>query len=110
VYRTEWGIELPEYAHVLTYDAGIVARVIDQAVRQGAQSGEWRPLATPVDGCAVALSTREVYHHVGIYGDVDGGLVLHAADYKNAAAQSLLALRGRGYRKINFFQHHGSHR
>lgn len=73
----------------------------------GAKGGEWERLKTPVEGCAVGLSHRPdgKFHHVGIWTQADGGLVVHAVDGANVIAQNLSSLKFHGFGRIEFFEY-----
>jgi cell wall-associated NlpC family hydrolase len=108
VKRKHYGQDVPEYPGIDAASLGIVTGLIDS----GAKQGDWEQLLFPIDGCAVGMSRGRRLHHVGIYVDVDGGLVLHAHDRARVLAQSIPSLRNAGYRRIEFFEHkpHGTRR
>lgn len=101
VNRMHLGIELPEYPNI---DPALHLTVA-QKINEGAAQPEWTQEATPLDGYTVALSRNRIYHHVGIYAGVDGGLVIHAYDSQFVVAQSVQSLQRNGWRKIHFFKH-----
>lgn len=104
VKRTHFGIEVPEYPGVDAENLAVCAGLIDC----GTRCGDWEPLLLPIDGCAVGLSRNRRFHHVGVYAELDGGLVVHAHDRGNVVAQSVSSLRNAGYRRIEFYQYrHG---
>lgn len=100
VYDKHWGISLPEYGGILpgTPDA-------TRAIAHGAEMGEWHESKQAVDGCAVGLSKHKIFHHVGVFTALDGGLVVHAYDQTGVVAQSLQSLKMNGWRRIAFFRH-----
>lgn len=104
VYRTRYGIELPTFPNVDAQDHLLVARYISQ----GAVEGSWSREPQPLEGFAVGLGKSRVLHHVGLWLDIDGGLVLHAS-VGGVTAQSLPTLRAFGFSRIEFYRHHGFH-
>ncbi len=102
-----FGHEVPAYAGIDALNDALVGTMINKA----AGTGEWAQLTEPVDGCAVIMSKRGdgSFHHVGIYADVDGGLVLHATPPR-VVAQTLAQLRSLGYGRIEFYSHGTHHR
>lgn len=102
VYAKHYGIILEHYAHVDPKDTRTVARLLASAT-DGAPL--WTPLEKPADGCAVAMSTGRAFHHVGVWLDLDGGIILHAMDRLNVLAQSLHAVRSLGITRIAYYAH-----
>ena len=64
---------------------------------------DWRKLAGPVHGCAVGLSHNLKLHHCGLFVATDGGLILHAKEDHGIVAESVSALRARGWNRIEFY-------
>lgn len=64
---------------------------------------DWRKLAGPMHGCAVGLSHNLKLHHCGFFVATDGGLVLHAKEGHGVVAESISALRLRGWNRIEFY-------
>lgn len=102
VYKKHYDIELVYPAIDITNH-----RVVSRAMHEGTIN--WQRTEVPFDGCAVLLGTNKQFHHVGIYLDVDGGLILHCNQGVGTVAQSVSSLRQRGMGNMVFFQH-GSHR
>lgn len=106
VYREQFGIEIARYPGVA--EAGTLETV--RRIEGWKDLPEWETLAAPVHGCAVAMSMNLRFHHVGMFLDVDGGLVIHAADGRNVVAESLPRLRQTGIKRQAFFiPRHGQH-
>lgn len=102
IYRERYGLELPDLG-------GIEWRTAAESTN--AEIGKpfgWEPVEIPFDGCAVGLGTNKFFHHVGIYLDTDGGLILHAVNKRNTIAQSVTGLRQSGFRRIQYFKHHAA--
>lgn len=98
VYQNEQGIRLPELPGVVQWDSLAISREI-----LGQSKGSWSEVSAPMEGCAVAMSLREVLHHVGIWTDADGGKVIHAWKDHPVVADTIKSLRLKGIRTIKFF-------
>lgn len=105
IKRVHYGQCIPEYPGIDATNLELVTSLVDA----GSKDSAWRQLPQPVDGCAVGMSKGRRFHHVGIYAEVDGGMVLHAHDKGKVVAQSISSLRNAGYRRIEFFEYHGAH-
>lgn len=101
VQKEHFGREVPQYALVSPSDKLRVAREMDGAEH----GGDWVELDEPAEGCVVGLSSHRVIHHVGVWTEADGGLVVHSSEGKGVLAQSLSALRANGYNRITFYAH-----
>lgn len=101
--REEFGQVIPEYAGINARDLLKVCRMIEA----GASGGDWQRLGKPHEGCAVGMSKRadRSFHHVGIFTEADGGLVVHAVDGANVLAQPLSALKYHGFGRIEFYEY-----
>lgn len=104
IYKEHLGIELPSYPNVDPLDTFVVSHLL----RQAAGNGQWHRLESPLDNCAVAMSRNREFHHVGIYLEVDGGMVLHAADGANVIAQTSNGLKAAGFNRLEYFRY-GAH-
>ena len=101
VYRHQFQIELPIYAGVNPKDVKRVGRLMTD----GSVDGDWLEIETPEEGCAVAMSQNKVIHHVGIFLNADGGVVLHAGDKLNVLAQPIKQLSQYGWRTVRYYKH-----
>ncbi len=104
ICKTHLGINLPEYAGIDTEadPLGVVRAM--REIDRSAGSHKWIPIRTPKEDCAVAMGGKECYSHVGIYVNIDGGLVLHCSR-QGVVATSERALKTHGYQHIIYFQH-----
>lgn len=100
IYLNYFGVELELHPVDPIHHEEVAKRI-----NAGVDDGQWVRLMKPVDGCAVALSKSKVFHHVGIFTSIDGGLVLHAHDSGRVVAQSLAGLRSQGWSRIQFYKH-----
>lgn len=104
VQKKHYGRDVPE--HLVPQGETLVdPLMIMREMHNAERSGKWDKLCEPVDGCVVGLSHREIFHHVGVYVAVDGGLVLHACERKGVLAQPLRTMESHGWNRIAFFQH-----
>lgn len=105
VCKTHLGIEIPEYAgtEVDAEDPLCVARALRE-IGRSAGSHNWVPVQIPTQDCTVAMGGVEQYTHVGIYVNIDGGLILHCSR-QGVVATSERALRTHGFQHIVYFQH-----
>lgn len=102
IYKERYNVELPD---VPGADLKTFWRLINKEIECPTV---WTREIKPKDGYAVAMGGTEMFHHVGVYLDIDGGLVLHAANMKNIVAQPLRGIRASGMRRIQFFRHNGA--
>ena len=68
--------ECPDYNVLNPNDIGMVA----SAIHRAQDSGKWIRLVKPINGCIVAMSQSgktDESHHVGMYLEEDGGMILH---------------------------------
>jgi cell wall-associated NlpC family hydrolase len=97
--REHYGRELPDFALHPDHKAEVAKLMTEQAA-----SGKWRRLASPEDGCVVAMSSSAMIHHVGIYLATDGGVILHAHERYGVVAQTVNGLRTLGWTRIEFYK------
>jgi cell wall-associated NlpC family hydrolase len=104
IYGNEFRLELPSFPNVsmLLSAPEKISEVVKQTV-----NSDWIRIESPEDGCAVALGQfgQGRVHHVGVYASADGGKVLHSWKGNDSAADSLKALRMKGFRLIQFYRH-----
>lgn len=99
IQKEHYGRELEPYNGVDAHDWRRVAVLIDGASHQS----EWQKIDKPVDGCIVAMAQGRIFHHVGVFLEMDGGYVLHAAKGQPVVAQRVHILRQLGWRRIEFY-------
>lgn len=92
-------IELSDLPNLNPCDTLSVSHEIASQIK-----GEWREVARPFEFCAVAMSMREVFHHVGIWTEADGGKVIHSWRGP-VVADTIRSLRFKGIRTIKFFEY-----
>ena len=104
VYKHHFGIELERGLYVNPRDLLSVARELDGGIPT--HQGIWDRVEVPVDGCGVAMSQHTRIHHVGVYLEVDGGMVFHCADAHFVTGSSLDYLKNvLRYNRIEFYVH-----
>ena len=92
-WREQFGIEVPE----IPVDAADLRRVLD-AFRDHPERQRWRLVAKPSGGDAVLMRQSRHPVHVGLWLEVDGGGVLHAAHGIGVAFQNPRDLDLQGWR------------
>lgn len=98
-YKAILDIELPN----LPIDPSQLQKV-DRAVSAGLDGALWTQHDNPMAFDAVGLGKGRIIHHLGLWIDADGGLVLHATDGGNVIAEPLHRLRDQ-FRRIEFYRH-----
>lgn len=104
IYGERKGIVLPELPGI---DASSVLE-ISREILDG-QQGNWFEVRTPADMDAVAMSMRDVLHHVGVWTTADGGRVIHSWKGASVVADTIRNLKWRGIRTIRFFKYGPHH-
>lgn len=101
-WRERFGIEAPE----IPVDAADLRRVLD-AFRDHPERLRWRLVAKPSEGDAVLMRQSRHPVHVGLWLDVDGGGVLHAARGIGVVFQNPRDLDLQGWRIEGFYRFTG---
>lgn len=101
VYREQLSVELPEFPTVDPRNVEAFGR----AIHAGALSADWAQIGAPEEFAVVAMSRKNLFHHVGIWTEADGGLIVHAQDGSCTVADSLPYLRQNGWKRIGFFRY-----
>lgn len=71
------------------------------------ERARWVPVTRPVEGDAVLVYKGNAADHVGVWIDVDGGKILHAAPGIGVVSTSTKALRRLGWNPIEFYRFMG---
>jgi cell wall-associated NlpC family hydrolase len=100
VYREQFGIELPEMPGIMQESTLRICREME------AHRSDWLPLEATQDGCLVVMSQRRHPHHVGIWTEADGGLIVHACPGMAVVAETKRRLQLKGFRHIHFHLWH----
>ena len=108
IQKHHFNRECPTYDLCNPRDTTLVAHKMETA----ASSPKWMRLKKATHGCIVAMGHSKHIHHVGIYLDVDGGMVLHSQSGKDeklnrrgVQAQPFHSLVSHGWRRIEFYIH-----
>lgn len=102
IYKTHLNQELPLYP---TIDASDLVKVTEK-ITEYSTLPDWIPLDKPQDLCIVAMSKNiDTLHHVGLFLDIDGGLILHATPNAFVIAQTERDLVKWGYRRIEYYHY-----
>lgn len=99
-YRNDFATELPLYPGMDFTSASVTTQLIAQEVIRS-----WESIATPVEGCAVAMSLSNIVHHVGLYTGADGGKVIHCWEELPVIADTLRGITMRGVRNVLYYRH-----
>jgi hypothetical protein len=67
--------------------------------------GDWVKLQTPKDGAIVALSKNNKINHVGVFLDLDTGVIIHAMAKQGVLCQKLNTMPSLGFSTIEFYFH-----
>lgn len=70
-----YGVDMARYRQIITNDY----RAISQAIDGEQRSGLWLPLERPADGAIVLIGNLRLWHHIGLWVDVNGGRCLHSS-------------------------------
>lgn len=100
VYREVFGIDLPLFPGITATGVLNISRVVEHSAQT-----EWTEMPKPCDGAAVAMSQKEVIHHVGIWIGGERGRILHCWPKTNVISDSLEGIRLKGFRRILFYRH-----
>lgn len=97
IYWDAFQITLPSYGE---HQEPSRARrtILDEAT-----SGRWQEIESPTDGCMVLLGKREWPHHIGVYMETNGGMIVHCLDHVGCAIDSMRSLRAIGWGYMKFY-------
>ena len=101
VYLQQMGVDLD--AHQENRPKEVADNVRVALLEQ--RSGAWVEESAPAHLYAVGMSGGQQIHHVGVFLDCDGGVVLHCADGKGVMAQPISVLKALGMSNIVFYRH-----
>lgn len=82
VYAAEFALDLPDYEEYRESASKGIRKIQEEIA-----GAEWDE-CEPFDGCAVALTQRNLITHVGVYADIDGGRILHTINGQVAAVNA----------------------
>lgn len=99
IYSDIYGIQLPEYPGITVASALAQCKTFLEA------KDDWILVDDPFDGAAVAMSQKEIIHHVGVYASADGGKIIHCWKGHNVIADTLRGLKLKGFKRILFYRH-----
>jgi hypothetical protein len=96
------GVALPSYPSISPRKAEAFARAIHGA----SFKDQWQRVGKPFEFAVVGMSRRQTFHHVGVWTEADGGLVVHVQEGTCTVADSLPDLKRLGWNRIEFFKWH----
>lgn len=98
-YKRFLGVPLPLY-QVLPSDL----RNVSETFSESSGSDMWQRVSNPEAFDVVGLGRKSIIHHVGLYLENDGGMILHVGDGIPAKAETLNEIR-KQYKRIEFYRH-----
>jgi len=72
----KFNVELDRHLEIPTLNPAAFHRVVSQEIT----TGSWQQLSVMEDGCLVLMSMGRLFHHVGVWLDINGGRLLHRND------------------------------
>jgi len=100
VLREHYSYTVPRHLEVVTNDS----RAIHRAIMAEIATGNWNKLESPADGAIVLLSVSQKFHHIGVWLDIDGGLMLHSFKGSGVCLSSYSQLVDSGFNRIEFWE------
>lgn len=68
---------------------------------------QWRQVDRPVQGAIVELANDQHPWHIGVYLTIDGGRIVHSQRSTGVTIDSIVGLKGAGWRKFVFHDWNG---
>lgn len=104
VYKTHFGLLLPCYPGLDATDLRCNLEAFSAIETQA--PGLCFTLATKgSEGAGIAMGACEKTAHVGIYSEMEGGLIIHCEEKSGVVASTESELRAKGIKKIVYFPH-----
>lgn len=97
VYRTQRSLVLTPIPAIAPTDTVKICRAVQD------EEPRWQRVLLPTHLDAVAMSLGKAIHHVGVWLEIDGGVVLHTTERSGVVAQSITSLRSNGFNLIHFY-------
>lgn len=111
IYKQELKIELPQFLGVGAYEFRDVTKIMTRGVEEAeAHPGLWLPTTREAarDFTVVPLSNGgRAIHHVGLWLEVDGGMVLHANGEAGVIAEPFQSFKNKWHRILFLNYNHG---
>jgi len=98
-YKRYLGVSLPLYL-VLPSDL----RKVSETAENEIEGDMWTRVDEPEAFDVVGLGKKSIIHHVGLFLENDGGLILHVGNGIPAKAESLNDIK-KQYKRIEFYRH-----
>ena len=99
VYRDVWGIDIPE----VNVNARDVANVV-RGFRNASDIPCWERIEQPLHGDAVVFAQRLAPVHMGLWLELNGGVILHAAERLGVTCVPAGMMRDYGYTKPEYYR------
>lgn len=101
VAKTYFLKEVPKFLGV---DALNVADV-RTAATNALNTGDWIKLDRPLNGCVVAIGPLSLVEHVGVYLDIDNGVILHCMPKAGVLCQKEATITNHGVKVLGYYIH-----
>jgi hypothetical protein len=75
-FKHKQGIQLDRHLEIPTLNPIAFHKVVSKEIK----TGNWQQLQQPEDGCLILMSAGRLWHHVGMWLDINGGRLLHSQD------------------------------
>lgn len=75
-FKQKFDLDLDRHLEIPTANPKSFHRVVAKEIK----TGNWQQVQQPEDGCLVLMSAARLWHHVGMWLDINGGRVLHSRD------------------------------
>lgn len=75
-FKQKFGINLNRHLEVQSMNPIAFHKVVSKEIK----TGNWVQINQPEDGCLVLMSASRLWHHVGLWLNVNGGRLLHSRE------------------------------
>jgi len=75
-FQNMHGIDLDRHLEIPTLNPVAFHKVVMTEIK----TGNWQQLDHAEDGCLILMSTARIWHHVGMWLNINGGRLLHSRE------------------------------
>ena len=75
-FKHKFNLNLDRHLEIPTLSPAAFHRVVASEIK----TGNWVQVNQPVDGCLILMSAGRLWHHVGMWLDINSGRVLHSRE------------------------------
>lgn len=83
-FKEKFALDLNRHLEIPSMNPAAFHKVVATEIK----AGNWQQLNQPEDGCLVLMSTARIWHHIGIWLDINGGRLLHSSEGFGVALDS----------------------